>query len=261
MKYCVECGNRMEDDMLFCQRCGARSGGMQNDSRNDIEAKIEKMKKYNLALDSNLITWEYLCEDGDRAGMIAVKQDKMSENLAELIGDILSQTPEEQRDLIEREVYTFALESACKLCRESAVFFADYNGLGDVFQTAQWAASVSGKSNSVLADEMCELDYPYSTVVGLQSLYATRLKGSLDASVIAENLEYQRLTKKLAEEFNRMWTARVNRYIDFLASPSPAIFEKYAECYDTILKGLPIFVVDSLDESGWDLALNELIEV
>ena len=77
MKYCVKCGNRMEDDMLFCQKCGTRADGMRTASQNDIEAKIGKMKQYNLALDSSVVTWEYLCEDGNRSGTIAVKQDKM----------------------------------------------------------------------------------------------------------------------------------------------------------------------------------------
>lgn len=258
MKYCVKCGNRMEDDMLFCQKCGTRADGMGNAYQNGLESKISKMKQYNLALDSSVVTWEYLCEDGNRSGTIAVKQDKMSEELAALISDILKSANEDERDFVEREVYTFALQSACKLCRESEKFYADYTGFGDVFKTAKWAADVSKKPQSVLAQEMCNLDYPYKTTVGLQSLYASRLKEVLDENVIYENLEYRTLTKELAEAFNAMWKAGAKRYIDFLASVPTGLIDQSWNFYETILKGLPIFVIDTLDESGWELAINDV---
>lgn len=258
MKYCVKCGNRMEDDMLFCQKCGTRADGMRTASQNDIEAKIGKMKQYNLALDSSVVTWEYLCEDGNRSGTIAVKQDKMSEELAALISDILKSVNEDERDFVEREVYTFALQSACKLCRESEKFYSDYTGFADVFKTAKWAADVSKKPQSVLAQEMCNLDYPYKATIGLQSLYASRLKEVLDENVIYENLEYRTLTKELAEAFNAMWKAGAKRYIDFLASVPTGLIDNSWNFYETILKGLPIFVVDALDESGWELAINDV---
>ena len=258
MKYCVKCGNRMEDDMLFCQKCGTKSNEGENVSQNDIEIKINKMKQYNLALDSSVVTWEYLCEDGNRSGTIAVQQDKMSEELAALISGILKSANKDEMDFVEREVYTFALKSACKLCRESEKFYADYTGFGDVFKTAKWAADVSKKPQRVLAQEMCDLDYPYKATIGLQSLYASRLKDVLDENVIYENLEYRTLTKELAEAFNLMWKAGAKRYIDFLASVPTALIDQSWSFYEVIIKGLPIFVVDALDESGWDLAINDV---
>lgn len=258
MKYCVKCGNRMEDDMLFCQKCGTRANAIGASAQSDIEEKLDKMKRYNLALESSVVTWEYLCEDGNRAGTIALKQDEMSEELAALISEILNSANKDEMDFVEREVYTFALQSACKLCRESEKFYSDYTGFGDVFKTAKWAADVSKKPQSVLAQEMCNLDYPYKTTIGLQSLYASRIKAVLDENVIYENLEYRTLTKELADAFNAMWKAEAKRYIDFLASVPTGLIDQSWSFYETILKGLPIFLVDALDESGWELAINDV---
>ena len=46
MKYCAKCGNPMEDDMIFCQKCGTRFEGVVASSENEIQMKIEKMNIY-----------------------------------------------------------------------------------------------------------------------------------------------------------------------------------------------------------------------
>lgn len=52
MKYCAKCGNPMEDDMMFCQKCGTKFEGVIASAQTGIEAKIAKMKKYNLVIDA-----------------------------------------------------------------------------------------------------------------------------------------------------------------------------------------------------------------
>ena len=74
MKYCANCGNPMEDDMLFCQKCGTKFQDIVITKGANLD-KLEKMKKYNLVLDSSTFTWEYLREDGKRAADICLKQD------------------------------------------------------------------------------------------------------------------------------------------------------------------------------------------
>lgn len=53
MKYCAKCGNPMEDDMMFCQKCGTKFEGVIASAQTGIEAKIAKMKKYNLVIDAS----------------------------------------------------------------------------------------------------------------------------------------------------------------------------------------------------------------
>ena len=54
-----------------------------------------------------------------------------------------------------------------------------------------------------------------------------------------------------------MWYSCVKRYTDFYLSPGEPYIENNWELYNTILKGLPISEIDSLNESGWDLVLND----
>ena len=84
MKYCAKCGNPMDDDMMFCQKCGTKFEGVIS-SGNSIQTKLEQMKKYNLVIDAQTISWEYLREDGERSGQITVKQDKLCLELVDLI--------------------------------------------------------------------------------------------------------------------------------------------------------------------------------
>ena len=98
MKYCAKCGNPMEDEMMFCQKCGTKFESVVSTIQNDIEAKVARMKKYNLVLDAQAITWEYLREDGERAGNITTKQDKLCVDLTELIKEILIEVSDDERD-------------------------------------------------------------------------------------------------------------------------------------------------------------------
>lgn len=42
MKYCAKCGNPMEDDMLFCQRCGTKSGAEPTQTQPYGETAVEE---------------------------------------------------------------------------------------------------------------------------------------------------------------------------------------------------------------------------
>ncbi len=46
-----------------------------------------------------------------RAGNITVKQDKLCQELSDLIKDILESVSDNDRDLVEREVYTYILQN------------------------------------------------------------------------------------------------------------------------------------------------------
>ncbi len=114
MKYCAKCGNSMEDDMLFCQRCGTKFEGIVSTAENELDVKIKRMKKYNLIIESSSITWQYVNEDAERAGKIIAKQNQMCHELQELIEDILKNADDERRDFAEREVYSFVWKNGRK---------------------------------------------------------------------------------------------------------------------------------------------------
>lgn len=246
----------MEDDMMFCQKCGTKFVGVVSDNQSEIEIQLAKMKKYNLVLDSQAITWEYLRDDGKRAGNICVKQDKLCEDLIVVIKEILENTTYEDKDFVEREVYTFVLKMGIRMCKEGAKMFSNYAGFKELFDMGNNLVRSGQLNPATFLNQMIEQDYVYKAVSGLHGLHSSRIKDALDADTISNNLEYQNLTKQLAQAFNQMWYACIKRYKDFFACPGQEFINQNWDCYLTILKGLPISVIDTLDENGWMIALD-----
>lgn len=256
MKYCAKCGNPMEDDMMFCQKCGTKFEGMIT-AQNDIEVKLAKMKKYNLVIDAQTISWDYLREDGERAGNITVKQDKLCQELSDLIKDILESVSDDERDLVEREVYTYVLQMGCKMCKEGEKLFANYAGFQELFDMGNNLVRTGQLDAGTFLGQMLEQDYVYKVVAGLQGLHSSRIKEVLDEDVIYNNNEYRSMTKQLAQAFNNMWVKCIKRYTDFFLSPGEDFINQNWDIYNVLLRGLPISIIDTLDESGWELALDD----
>lgn len=256
MKYCSNCGNPMEDNMVFCQKCGTKFVDIKPRS-NALQIKLDQMKKYNLVLDSQTLTWAYLEGNGEKAGKILTKQDNLCIELIELIKDILTVASDDEKDFIEREVYTFILNMGYKMCKEAEKMFANYSGLKEQFD--KWNSLVS--SGQLDAEKflmgMATADRLYKMIAGIQGLHSSRIKGALNEVAISENLEYIDLTKRLAQSYNEMWIAELKRYKDFFIYPGNEHINTVWENYLVILKGLPISVIDSLDES-WRIALDLL---
>lgn len=257
MKYCAKCGNPMEDDMMFCQKCGTKFEGVVSTAPSDIEVKLAKMKKYNLVIDAQTISWEYLREDGERAGNITVKQDKLCQELSDLIKDILETVSDEDRDLVEREVYTYVLEMGCKMCKEGEKLFANYSGFKELFDMGNNLVRTGQLDAGTFLNQMLDQDYVYKVIAGLQGLHSSRIKEVLDEDVIYNNMEYRGLTKQLAQAFNDMWVKCIKRYTDFFLSPGEEYINQNWDIYNVLLKGLPVSVIDTLDEHGWKLALDD----
>ena len=257
MKYCAKCGNPMEDDMMFCQKCGTKFEGVVSTAPSDIEVKLAKMKKYNLVIDAQTISWEYLREDGERAGNITVKQDKLCEELADLVKDILTTVSDEERDLVEREVYTYVLQMGYKMCKEGEKLFANYSGFKELFDMGSNLVQTGQLDAGTFLNQMLDQDYVYKVIAGLQGLHSSRIKEVLDEDVIYNNMEYRGLTKQLAQAFNDMWVKCIKRYTDFFLSPGEGYINQNWDIYNVLLKGLPVSVIDTLDERGWKLALDD----
>ena len=257
MKYCAKCGNPMEDDMMFCQKCGTKFEGIASTALNNIEVKLAKMKKYNLVIDAQTISWEYLREDGERAGNITVKQDKLCQELSDLIKDILESVSDNDRDLVEREVYTYILQMGYRMCKEGEKLFANYSGFKELFDMGNGLVQSGQLDAGTFLGQMMEQDYVYKVIAGLQGLHSSRIKEMLDENVIYNNMEYRGLTKQLAQAFNDMWVKCIKRYTDFFLSPGEDYINQNWDIYNVLLKGLPLSVVDMLDEHGWQLALDD----
>lgn len=257
MKYCAKCGNPMEDDMMFCQKCGTKFEGVVATTSSEIEIKLAKMKKYNLVIDAASMSWQYVHDDTERAGNVLVKQNQMCHELQDLIVDILSSVDEENKDLVEREVYTYILDMGRRMCLEGAKMFANYSGYKELFDQGNSLVQMGRIAPAQFLGQMQQVDVPYKSISGVQGLNAWELKEKLDADVIYNNLEYRELTKKFAQAFNDMMAKEIKRHTDFFLSPGIEHINTNWDMYVTILKGLPMSVIDTLDESGWKAILDD----
>ncbi len=257
MKYCAKCGNPMEDDMMFCQKCGTKFEGVIASAQTGIEAKIAKMKKYNLVIDASSMSWQYVHDDTERAGNVLVKQNQMCHELQDLIVDILSSVDDKNKDSVEKEVYTYILDMGRRMCLEGAKMFADYSGYKELFDQGNSLVQMRRIEPAQFLGQMQQVDIPYKSISGVQGLNAWELKEKLNADVIYNNLEYRELTKKFAQAFNEMMAKEIKRYTDFFLSPGIEHINTNWDMYVTILKGLPMSMIDTLDESGWKAILDD----
>lgn len=257
MKYCAKCGNPMEDDMMFCQKCGTKFEGVIASAQTGIEAKIAKMKKYNLVIDASAMSWQYVHDDTERAGNVLVKQNQMCHELQDLIVDILSSVDDKNKDSVEKEVYTYILDMGRRMCLEGAKMFADYSGYKELFDQGNSLVQMRRIEPAQFLGQMQQVDIPYKSISGVQGLNAWELKEKLNADVIYNNLEYRELTKKFAQAFNEMMAKEIKRYTDFFLSPGIEHINTNWDMYVTILKGLPMSMIDTLDESGWKAILDD----
>lgn len=256
MKYCAKCGNPMEDDMMFCQKCGTKFEGVVSTAPSDIEVKLAKMKKYNLVIDASSMPWQYVHADFERAGNVLVKQNQMCHELQDLIVDILN-TGGENKDLVEREVYTYILDMGRRMCLEGAKMFADYSGYKELFDQGSSLVQTGRLAPAQFLGQMQKVDVPYKGISGVQGLNAWELKEKLDEDVIYNNLEFRELNKKFAQAFNDMILKEIKRHTDFFLSPSIEHINTNWNMYLGILKGLPQSIIDTLDESGWKAILDD----
>ncbi|MBD5444201.1 MAG: hypothetical protein HDR29_01480 [Lachnospiraceae bacterium] len=247
----------MEDDMMFCQKCGTKFEAVLSTAQSDIEVKIAKMKKYNLVIDSSSMSWQYVHDDFERAGNILVKQNQMCHELQDLIVDILSNSDDKIKDLVEREVYTYILDMGRRMCLEGAKMFADYSGYKELFDQGSSLVQMGRLSPEQFIGQIQQVDIPYKGISGLQGLNAFELKEKLDENIIYNNLEFKELTKKFAQAFNDMILKEIKRHTDFFLSPGIDHINTNWDMYVTILKGLPQSVIDTLDESGWKVTLDD----
>ena len=165
MKYCVKCGNSMEDDMMFCQNCGTKFEGIASTVQYDFKVKLAKMKKYNLVIDAQTISWEYLRENGERAGNITVKQDKLCQELSDLVKDILETVSDNDKDLVEREVYTYILKMGYKMCKEGEKLFENYSGFKELFDMGSGLVRTGQLDAGTFLGQMLDQDYVYKEAI------------------------------------------------------------------------------------------------
>lgn len=258
MKYCSNCGNAMQDDMLFCQKCGTKFDTEFNNINNSEYTKISKMKSYNLCLDSDVITWKLIQDDGKYSANLVSKQDKICTEFCEVISDILSKITDDTRNILEDEVYIYVLKMGIDMCENSKEMLENYSGYKELFDEGKKLNFKGQLDDNEFLDDMANMDLMYKTVAHLQGVHAVRIKKILDKEVISNNEKYINLLSRFAQCYNDMWYALVKRFTDFYLVPGKDLFTQSWENYCELIDGLSQSIVDTLDESGWSYILNYL---
>lgn len=239
------------------KKCGTEFGGVVSISKGDSKEKLIKMRTYDLVLDAHAVSWGYLHEDGERAANITLKQDQLCQEFSDLVKDILDTVSDNERAFVEKEVYTYVLQMGIKMCKESEKLFANHAGFQELFDAGDNLVRMGQLDAGIFLKQMMDQDYIYKAVAGLQGLHSSRIKNVLDEDVIYHNTDYRDMTKQLAQAFNDMWFQCVKRYTDFFLSPGEENVNQNWDIYCILLKGLTISDIDTLDERGWQRALDD----
>lgn len=212
-----------------------------------MEEKIAKLKSYNLFLDAELYTWDYIGDDVKRVGEIIKNQSEICDEFCQYVKSIL------EENVAEHDVYIYVLQTGIRLCEEGQRLFAEDTGLKKLFDLGNEYVRANKLEAEVFLKRLYQADYPYKFMASMQGYMAARIKASLDEITISETAEYRNLLKKVAQAYNRMWSKCVKRHKDFFAYPSEEFTKANRKNYEIILEGLSEKTIRKLDERAWEI--------
>lgn len=218
-----------------------------------MKEKIAKLKAYDLFLDSEIYTWDYIGDDVRRVGEIIKNQSEICDEFCQCVKDILAEVLSEKDSHAEQEVYVHVLQTGIRLCEDGERLFADYAGLQKLFNLGNEYVKAEKLQAEVFLKRLYQADYPYKFMASMQGCMAAQIKGTLDSTVICDSLEYRNTLKRMAQTYNRMWSKCVKRYRDFFSYPSEEFVKVNRKNYEIILEGLPEKTIRKLDESAWEM--------
>lgn len=218
-----------------------------------MEDKIAKLKSYNVFLNAELYTWDYIGDDVRRVGEIIKRQNEICDEFCQCVKDILEETPNENNISVEREVYIYVLQIGIKLCEEGERLFSDTNGLQKLFHLGNDYVKADKLKPEVFLKRLYQADYPYKFLASMQGYMAAQIKATLDKEVICKSRECCNLLKNMAQTYNQMWSKCVKRHRDFFSHPSEEFWKVNRRNYEIILEGLPEKTIRKLDESSWKM--------
>lgn len=223
----------------------------------DIRDKLIKMHNCNVLLDRKVMTWDFIRNDPKGSGQKFGEQRNRCLELHGVIDDILSNVDREQRVYVEKEVYSYVLNVSCQLCNEGSKLFLDYSGYKKLFDQGHNLVIHKKLPPEKFLDMIIDVDKPYRTLSIVQGFYAWELKEKLDAAVIYHDNDLRLQLQRLAQAYNYLIKSELERHMKFFSSPGVDHINKNWDMYVAILKGLPLSMIQQLDESGWMKVLDD----
>lgn len=269
MKYCANCGNQMNDDMLFCQKCGTKYAGAES---NPLKIKIDELKKSNLIVDTSVVKWDYILKtEGTGAAELIKAQYSLTDKVCAQIREVLAESKDNGTDADKREIYNFVLDSAIELVKNGWAILADCSGAAE-YKDRNRDYAVGGGHGAFV--ELCRvtdgLDGFWRQLGLSQLTAAVEIKDVLDPVVINEDREYQQKAIDLVFLLNGACGQLLGRIVAFgaptsenvlcdwmhissLVEPQDALWNLYTRA----IKGVNSYSVESFERESWFKHLDD----
>lgn len=268
MKFCGNCGNQMNDDMLFCQKCGTKFAGAENDP---LKSKVDELKASNLIVDTSVVKWDYILKtEGTGAAELIKTQYDLTNAVCAQIKEILAENKGDNAAANEREVYNYVLDSAIELVKNGWAILNDCSGAMEYRNNSMEYAMAGGHETYVEYCKVLDGLDGFWRQLGLSQLTAAvNTKGELDPDVINEDPEYQQKAIDLVFLLNGAWGALADRIVVFGAPTGDGLFDtmhvsSLVEPQDAVwslftkaIKGVNSYAVESLESTSWFKHLDD----
>ncbi|MBQ7707768.1 MAG: zinc-ribbon domain-containing protein, partial [Lachnospiraceae bacterium] len=257
MKYCVKCGNLMDDDMMFCSKCGAKSEIIYNNS-NKLNDKLDELKQYNICIKN--LSWEKCTKDKDYFGKLFGNKDYIEQDLKKLIDEILECISENNHDEVIDKLYTVLFDKCIDLMKTTKKQYDDTKEL-DEFKSQIIIAVKSGqmsreKGNAILQ----KIDDPYYILISTNFLYVGEIIDKIDKYEIFLNEVFRKKILNLISDYSKAFEALINRRAKLgMGFGFGAAKENFGQFYFKIMQGLRKTDLQLINEDGWT-RLKEIYE-
>ena len=202
----------MQDDMLFCSKCGTKFAGVSVRGEFGASLKLEKLKGYTLCYDPSVINWRYINDIGkEGAQELFVKQDKICTEMVGLIGEVFAES--EGNANLREELFDFVFDETEKLLNTAKLMLSDAR---IITQLAEDLMSEMGTEGFAYAANAS--DEPYRMVYEVQIVQAVRLKKALDLEAIRASEDYRQRTLRIANLCAETWEALAERLDMFIVN-------------------------------------------
>lgn len=248
----------MQDDMLFCSKCGNRLDPIGSNDRGS--AKLGQLQAYDLAMNPRETTWQLVHElDGEESAEIFLSHANLCQEVTELLNNILSDGGSSKA--IKEEATLHVLKMSRKMLSNAAKMLGDTDPLTELKMNFV-SAMAAGENLSF--DQMGPIvvssDAIFTSLVGANAIHVGQIAESLDADIVRESDDCRSAAVEAATQYIRMWNALLDRYAAYptagyegkgACAPTPDLTAQMWDCYCKLTEPLSLSDIEIIDESVW----------
>lgn len=248
MKYCVKCGNPMNDDMLFCQKCGTKSEMMVS-SDAEIEEKMNSLNQYDICYKN--ISWESMVNENTFVDFLG-KRDYISQDLNNLIDEILALTNENNRKNICDRLYEYIYKTSHELLSTAIRQLNDKSERDQYNEKLQRAFRAGQITSDAAINILTNTESNFIIIVTLNFLYSSTLIKHVDKKDKYYNDYCRRETVLVANQYNQLFAELNKRREGFLIPTPYKMAQQIIDNYFEIMCGLRKDDLKQISDDIWE---------